>query len=420
MIQTPLYRATAPTLSVDQQPAQVQTFTVGQVVKAQVIERLSADKSLITINGMKTQATTEISVAAGDVLYFTVRSAEPLVLQLHGMEYHTINPFATAESVVRLLNLTSDRLTTMILSQMMSRNQKISKSDVEENRRTIIELRTDGVSDESDEDLLDAIFFLRSKKLPITPAYVRLAAKRSATEDLASLGSRLLGLLTGSAVPDGVKAPIVHYFSRQRTLTESLRTAVAGLGIDYEKSLLKWSLGSAQAPAVTSLKGALLALMDWLGAGTGVESRHPIYTTAARLIDAIEAQQLNALGETAANEMTLQIPLMLDGALRSLSLTILSHGGSGGMFQEHASELSFRIAIDLSELGTVTATGRLAGAQLSAALTVNDEQHARMLEAHIDDLASTLRGQGCVPVSLTARKGIPGASLLRRTVNATA
>jgi len=418
MIQTPTYRPSAPTLSVD--PLPVQGFTLGQVVKAQVLERLSAEKSLISINGMKTQATTEISVAAGDVLYFTVRSAEPLVLQLHGMEYHTVNPFATVESVVRLLNLTSDRLTTMILSHMMSRNLKISKGEVEENRRAILALRSDGEDDASDEELLDAIYFLRSKKLPVTPAYVRLAAKRSGSEDLAALGSRMLTLLAGSAVPDEVKGPIVNYFRKQQSLTAALRSAVTGLGIDYEHSLLKWGLGTSEAPAVASLKGSLLALMEWLGAGAGQEQRHPLYTAASHFVDAIEGQQLNALGDTAANELTLQIPIMLEGTLRSLSLTLLSHRGSGGMFEEQPTDVSFRIGIDLSELGTVTAVGRLAGAQLSASLTVSDDRHARLLEDHIEDLARSLRDKGCVPVSLTARKGIPGASLLRRTVNATA
>jgi hypothetical protein len=237
---------------------------------------------------------------------------------------------------------------------------------------------------------------------------------------LAALGSRLLALLADSAVPDTLKNPLVGYFGKQKTLTESLRAAVTGLGIDYEHTLLKWAVGSAHAPATASLKGSLLALIEWLGSGTGVESRNPIYTTAAHCLDAIEAQQLNVLGEPAANELTMQIPVMLDGTLRSVSLTILSHGAGGGMFPDHPQELSFRIGIELSELGTVTATGRLAGAQLSAALTVNDEQHARLLDTHIDDLASMLRAKGCVPVSLIARKGIPGASLLRRTVNATA
>jgi Flagellar hook-length control protein FliK len=422
MIPSSTYRASAPTLSVDAQPAQTQPFTAGQVVKAQVLERLNADKSLISINGMKMHATTEISVAAGDTLYFTVRSAEPLVLQLHGMEYRTVNPFGTVDSVVRLLNLTSDRLTTVILSQMMSRNQKISKSDVEENRRAILDLRSDGVGDESDEELLDAIYFLRSKKLPLTSAYVRLAAKRTASEDMAELGSGLLALLAESDVPDDVKDPIARYFRNHKKMTDSIRSAVKGLGIDYENSLLKWALGSAEAPTGTSLKASLLALLAWLDADGGTQGRRPIRTLTGQAIDFIESQQLNALGDPAANEMTLHIPIMLDGMLRSVSLTILSHGGGagGGMFQEHPLELSFRIGFELSELGTVTATGRLAGTQLSAALTVNDEYHARMLEEHIDELASHLREKGCLPVSLTARKGIPGASLLRRTVNVTA
>jgi hypothetical protein len=420
MIPTATYRASAPTLSVDQQPVQTQTFTVGQVVKAQVLERLSADKSLISINGMKTQATTEIAVAAGDTLYFTVRSADPLVLQLHGMEYRTINPFSTVESVVRLLNLTSDRLTTVILSQMMSRNQKISKAEVEENRRAMLALRTGDACEGTDEELLDAIYFLRSKKLPVSPAYVRLAAKRSATQDLADLGSKLLALLEASAAPDEVKDPITAYFKKQKKLTDSLRTAVTGLGIDYENSLLRWSLGSAQAPAVTSLKASLLALMNWLSTAEDTPDRQSMHTTAKQLLDAIESQQLNALDESTANEKTLQIPFMLDGTLRQMSLTILSHDGSAGMFQEPPQELSFRISIELSELGAVTVTGRLAGSQLSAALTVNDDAHARLLTENIDDLASKLRDHGCTPVSLSARKGLPGASLLRRTINATA
>jgi hypothetical protein len=420
MIPTATYRASAPTLSVDQQPMQTQTFTVGQVVKAQVLERLSADKSLISINGMKTQATTEISVAAGDTLYFTVRSAEPLVLQLHGMEYRSVNPFATVDSVVRLLNLTSDRLTTVILSQMMSRNQMISRSEVEENRRSIFALRSEGMTGVSDEELLDAIYFLRSKKMPVTPDFIRLSGKRSAPEDMAALGARLLEMLEESAVPDDVKGPIERYFRKQKKLTEALRAAVTGLGIDYENSLLKWGLGTKDAPAVHSLKASLLALMTWLKTHSSVETGLPMYRASGQLIDAIEAQQLNALGESSANEMTLHIPIMLDGTLRTLALTILSHGGSGGMFSEHEREVSFRIAIDMSEFGTVTATGRLAGSQVSASLTVNDEQHARLLEEHINELAAHLREEGCVPVSLTARKGIPGASLLRRTVNATA
>ncbi len=419
MIPSSTYRASAPTLSVEAQPAQTQTFTVGQVVKAQVLERLSSDKSLISINGMKTHATTEISVAAGDTLYFTVRSAEPLVLQLHGMEYRSVNPFGSVDSVVRLLNLTSDRLTTVILSQMMSRNEKISKSEVEENRRAIIDLRSDGMGEETDEELLDAIYFLRSKKLPLTAAYVRLAGKRTASEDMAELGMALLALLAESDVPDDVKDPVARYFKKHKKMTDSLSSAVKGLGIDYENSLLKWALGSAGAPAAGSLKASLLALLDWLDANGGTAGHHALRAAAGHAVDFIECQQLTALGDPSASEMTLHIPIMLDGALRSVSLTILSHGG-GGMFQEHPQELSFRIGIELSALGTVTATGRLAGAQLSAALTVNDERHARMLEEHIDELASQLRQKGCIPVSLTARKGIPGASLLRRTVNATA
>jgi hypothetical protein len=159
--------------------------------------------------------------------------------------------------------------------------------------------------------------------------------------------------------------------------------------------------------------------MGWFSHGGAADGMTPLAAAAGQLLEAIESQQLNALDDTAVNEMTLQIPFMLENTMRTLSLTILSHGG-GTMFQEHPREVSFRISIELSELGLVTATGRLAGAQLSAALTVNDETHARMLEEHIDELASQLRETGCSPVSLTARKGIPGASLLRRTVNATA
>ena len=267
MIPKATYRATAPTLSVDPQQAQSHTFTVGQVVKAQVLERLSADKSMISINGVKTPATTEISVAAGDTLYFTVRSADPLVLQLHGMEYRTVNPFATVESVVRLLNLSSDRLTTMILSQMMSRNQKISRSEVEENRRTILALRNEGANDESDEELLDAIYFLRQKKMPVTPNFVRIVAQRSVSRDMSELGAELLELLTDSTLPEKLKNPIIRYFKSARTLTDSLRAAVADLGIGFEHALLKWGLGTSDGPGTPTLKGALLAVMEWLNGG---------------------------------------------------------------------------------------------------------------------------------------------------------
>jgi hypothetical protein len=419
MISPAIFRATAPTVSIDPQPIQSSSLTVGQVVKARVLERLSAEKSLIAISGVQMQAKTEIAVAPGDVLYFTVCSDEPLVLQLHGMEYRTINPFSTVESVVRLLNLTSDRLTIVILSHMMSRNQKISKSDVEENRRMITALRSEGLTEETDEDLLDIIYDLRSKRLPVTCAHVMLARKRVPSDDIGTLCAELLELMESEQLPDEVKDPIRRYFKKQQSALEALRSAVEMFGIDYEHSLVKWGIGSSDAAKTGSLKAALMNLLKHCEANGLPENLTGLHTATARLIDAIESQQFDALSPKEPNEFSLQIPVVLDGTLHTLSLSIIRHG-SQGMFQDVPCEISFRMSIELSELGKVTASGRLAGRQLSAALSVDNEDHARMLENGFDRLTESLRTDGCVPVALSARKGISAVSLLRRAINASA
>ncbi|HLP16644.1 MAG TPA: flagellar hook-length control protein FliK [Bacteroidota bacterium] len=420
MIPTATFRASAPTFSIEPQPVQPQSFSAGQVVKAQVLERLSAEKSLIMIGGVQMQASTEVSVAKGDVLYFTVRSADPLVLQLHGMEYKAVNPFASVESVVRLLNLTSDRLTGVILSHMMSSNQKISKSDVEENRRTIMHLRSEGLSEETDDELLDLIYYLRSKKLPLTPAHLLLARRRVSPDEMGPLSAQLLELLEAAdELPASISDPLRKFFTKQRSASSAIRTAVEALGIDYEHSLVRWGVGASDAPNSESLKASLMRLIQFLHDEAPHDSTARLASCAERLLGAIESQQVDALSPMQSDELSLQIPVMIDGSLRTLSLTIMPHAGHG-IFQDLPRECSFRMSIDLSELGTVCVSGRLAGRQLSASLTVDQETHARNLEEGFDRLSESLKAEGCIAVSLNARKGIPGASLLRRTVNASA
>ncbi|MGE5314674.1 MAG: hypothetical protein ACM3Q4_08285 [Acidobacteriota bacterium] len=426
MISAATFRTSAPAISIDPVPMPSPMLSAGQVVKAEVLERMSASKALLSIGGIHLQATTEIAVAPGDVLYFTVRSSEPLMLQLHGMEYRTVNPFSTVESLVRLLNLTSDRSTIGVLSYMLSRGRKISKAEIEENRRMLSLLRSEGMQRETDEEILELIDTLRERKLPVTLSYIMLAKKRALPEDISRLSAELVELLRADEalrlIPESLREPIAAYFKKQRSVSDALRKAVEALGIDYEHSLVAWGVGAADSAKTGSLKAALMALVNFLELAKENDVHAPLHAASVRLLDAIEAQQFDMLGrtETDGEHVSVQIPVELGRALHTLSLTIMEHGTSK-MFPESPREYSFHMSVELSELGMVSVAGRLSGRQLAASLTVDDETRARALEEGFGRLADALRADGCQPMSLAARKGLPGLSPREhRTVNASA
>ncbi len=415
-----------PTLNFDVTPTQAQLaqLKIGQVVQARVIES-DGTKATIVLHGVRLQATTHVAVAAGDVLYFSLRSLEPLVLQLHGMEFQTATPAVFVANVLRLLNISDDRLSMLIVSGLIQRNEMVSKRDVENIRRTLVGLRKGKLWTMSDNELLDIVFSLKGKNIPATDVNAELLHVAVRNKEIAERCTSLLELLKKAEIPSKLSLPIVEFFSKKESLTQKLHETIRGLGFDHEKNIVAWGThnGKAADGIRPSLKWHLLNLHTYLLQFAAANERNEqLFDIVHSLILNIESQQLeNVPTHKKLQPITVHIPIQLNGSLQTITITVLpqKHFSSKENKEQHE-EFSFQCTLSLSELGTIVAHGRVSGKRISVTLSSEHEVGQTLLHEQRERLKQALTNIGFLVNSISAHAEAAIFPLTAKSINATA
>jgi hypothetical protein len=389
---------------------------LGQILRGKVLTILGTGEVLTLINGQKVKAQSNLNLEVGDVLYLKVQSLKPnLLLRLYG-----IDTSANSDPIVKVLkmfNLEESSLNKKIVSLMIKNNVSIDKNEIRKISETIKLISTDMVEFENskeidtennhlflnakslgspvtDEKIIEAMFFLKSKNIPITSktaliAYNFLNKESDLTDDINNFFDILKSVKN---VPELKDLPLFLFNPDSEEIP--VEQILQRIGLDHEKRLSEYSPEiKKQNKSEISLKQIALEVINNYKSIEGFDNSEKLKLLAIKIINNIEFQQImNSDDSGDIKNWFFQFPVKIDREESTVDLKIAGKNRKSGNINKVP--YSFNLSVDLSALGNVRSHGSLYQNSLSLSFYLPDEKNLSLFKEDLDNLKTRFNELG--------------------------
>ncbi len=352
-------------------------WTIGQLVQATVLQRLSASNVMVSIDGDKLLASTPANLAAGEQVLLRVSAlgAQPL-LQLVPMP-STAYPSEPRNGSVAV-GYQSSPLPQLLNTLMWLTND----------REPLVRTLPQAVRDLA-ADILSAV---QTAEALIVPRNLQRAFWDAGLLLEARLAHISRGLPAMSEIDLDVK---VHLLRLQSVLKQHLPRSV----YDAVASGVARYSGPAARRSSSSPKPGRLGIP-----GTFLER---LFTTIETVVHRLEARQLSAVASCAGQSFAwhVEIPFLCDGRVRTVELVIERYQSRSA--PEQALGWTARLTLDADGLGIIHSKVTLMGQRIAVQLWAAHAATLASLTERMAALENGLARLGLSVMSIRCEQGMP-------------